>query len=188
MKLAFWKKEQSSHAGNGQSKSRRESDARHSRKIKILMVDDEVSFTRLTKRNLEAEGFQVHTENKARQALPAAKVFKPDIILLDVMMPGGKDGFTVLCELRKDPATRDIPVIMLSSINEVTCSSYDEEILATYLGYAPSVFLEKPVRPQRLLKEVAADDAERQLVVLHIPPLALGGHGAPQPLLISEVP
>lgn len=113
MKLAFWKREQP-HGSNGQARPRRESNGRHSRKIKILMVDDEVSFTRLTKRNLEAEGFEVHTENKARQALPAAKMFRPDIILLDVMMPDG-DGGEVAAQIAQEPDLKDTPVLFLTA-------------------------------------------------------------------------
>jgi CheY-like chemotaxis protein len=121
----------------------------------ILIVDDDPEWREFIGDTLGTE-YAIRFATNGDDALRVAQETGPGAIVLDVMMPGGKDGFTVLCELRKDPATRDIPVIMFSSINEVTHSSYDEEILATYLGYAPSVFLEKPVRPQRLLKEVAA--------------------------------
>ena len=120
----------------------------------ILIIDDDVEWREFIGNTL-GELYAVRFATNGDDGLRLARETIPDAIVLDVMMPEGKDGFTTLCELRKDPATRDIPVIMFSEINAVTSSSFDGEILADYLGAAPSVFLEKPVKPERLLQEVA---------------------------------
>lgn len=103
MKLAFWKK-------HGDRASGKKPD----RGVRILMVDDEESFLRLTKRNLEAEGFVVETQNKARLALETARTFKPDLILLDVMMPDG-DGGEVAARIAEDPDIGDTTVMFLTA-------------------------------------------------------------------------
>lgn len=92
-------------------------------KKRILVVDDEAGFTKLVKFNLERTGiYDVWEENNARRAAQTARVFHPDLILLDVVMPG-MDGGDVVTELRRTPATSRIPVIMLTALvarNEVS--------------------------------------------------------------------
>lgn len=83
---------------------------------KILLVDDEVGFTELLKMNLERSGaYEVKIENDSTQAIAAARSFKPDAILLDIVMPG-MDGGDVQAQLEKDPFLRKIPVIMLTAL------------------------------------------------------------------------
>jgi DNA-binding response OmpR family regulator len=87
-----------------------------SKKVKILMVDDEVSFTRLTKRTLEMHGrFEVHTVNRAREALAAAEAFEPDVILLDVLMPDG-DGTEIAAQIVDHPKLRHAHIIFLTAM------------------------------------------------------------------------
>jgi Response regulator containing CheY-like receiver, AAA-type ATPase, and DNA-binding domains len=72
-------------------------------KKKILVVDDEVAFTRTLKMNLERTGqYEVRVENFAQDALKAAKEFKPDLIILDVIMPA-EFGGDIAAKLRSDP-------------------------------------------------------------------------------------
>jgi CheY-like chemotaxis protein len=83
---------------------------------KILVVDDERSITRLLKLNLEKTGaFTVRAENLGAQCLPAAREFKPDLILLDVMMPD-MDGGEIAAQLKADPILNDIPVVFLTAV------------------------------------------------------------------------
>ena len=89
---------------------------------RILVVDDEPSVTRNLKLNLESGGgYEVFGENQATNALTAARNVRPDLILLDVMMPG-MDGGDVAARLRADPLFRDTPIIFLTAIvsNEET--------------------------------------------------------------------
>ena len=83
---------------------------------RILVVDDESSITLGIQMNLEAlGGYKVRTENEGRKALKAARVFRPDLILLDIMMPDA-DGAEVASRLAEDPELRDIPVVFLTAI------------------------------------------------------------------------
>jgi len=116
-------------------------------KKKVLIVDDEKDFTQMVKLNLEKTGkFEVEIENKSQNGLAVAKRVKPDVILLDILMPQ-IDGFKVLEQLKKDYSTISIPVIMLTAITtdeakSKSTSLYDE-------GY-----IEKPVTAEVLEREI----------------------------------
>ena len=84
-------------------------------KRRVLIVDDEVSFTRLLKLNLEqCNGYVVHTVNVALDALTEARRFQPELILLDVMMPDLPGG-EVAAQLRADLALRHVPIVFLTA-------------------------------------------------------------------------
>lgn len=84
-------------------------------KKKILLVDDEKSFTNLLKLNLEDTGnYQVRVENWAEDAVTAAKEFKPDIILLDIIMPRMPGG-NVAALIKEIPELRDTPIVFLTA-------------------------------------------------------------------------
>src|SRR5262245_37046771 len=81
---------------------------------KILAVDDERAILRLVQVNLERAGYRVVMASDGREAMEKVASERPDLIVLDVMMPY-MDGFEVLRTLKRNPATRDIPVIMLTA-------------------------------------------------------------------------
>jgi len=82
---------------------------------RILVVDDEPGITRLLKLNLEQTGnYEVREENTGAAALAAAQEFRPDLVLLDVMMPD-MDGGDVAAGLKQDPALRRTPVVFLTA-------------------------------------------------------------------------
>jgi two-component system, OmpR family, response regulator len=82
---------------------------------KILIVDDESAITRLLKLNLENTGaYVVREENEGAKAHDAAREFKPDLILLDVMMPD-MDGGDVAAEIQNDPLLKGIPIVFLTA-------------------------------------------------------------------------
>ncbi len=120
----------------------------------ILTIDDDPEAREFVSCVL-GEAYRVRGAACGLHGLYLARHLGPAAIVLDVIMPSGMDGFRVLCELRKDPHTRDIPVIILSSVNRVTDSAFDAGLLEQYLGAAPSAFLEKPIEPRVLLAEVA---------------------------------
>ena len=106
---------------------------------RILVVDDEPSVTRNLKLNLESSGdFDVFTENHAANALAAARIFRPDLILLDVIM-SGMDGGDVVARLRADPLLRDTPVIFLTALVS------NEETDGHEIVSGGETFLAKPV-------------------------------------------
>ncbi len=106
---------------------------------RILVVDDEPSVTRNLKLNLESGGgYEVLGENHAAETLNAARGFRPDLILLDVMMPG-LDGGDVAARLRADPLFRDTPIIFLTALVS------NEETEGHEMLRGAETFLAKPV-------------------------------------------
>ena len=81
--------------------------------VKILVIDDEEDFIFFLKKNLERRAYQVWEASSGSQGLELAKRKKPDLIFLDIMMPG-INGFEVLKRLKADKDTLSIPVVMLT--------------------------------------------------------------------------
>ena len=117
-------------------------------KKRILIVDDEVSFARMVKLNLEKTGaFDVRTENKATYALAAAREFKPDLIILDVIMPN-MDGGDVSNQFKRDRQLRDTPIIFL------TATVSKREAGEGGLNSGGALFLAKPVSVETLVARI----------------------------------
>jgi len=117
-----------------------------SEKKRVLIVDDEVSFARMVKLNLEKTGaFEVRAENKANCALPAAREFKPDLIILDVIMPG-MDGGDVSNQIKRDRNLKDTPIIFL------TATVSKREAGDVGLNSGGELFLAKPVTVENLIQ------------------------------------
>ncbi len=85
---------------------------------KIMIVDDEIATLLPLKRSLEAEGYVVIEAVNGYEAMEKSKIELPELIVLDLMLPG-IDGFEVCSQLKKDPLTKKIPVIMLTAKDEV---------------------------------------------------------------------
>lgn len=109
---------------------------------KILAVDDEKSIIRLIEVNLRREGYDVVSAGDGKEALEKVAREQPDLVVLDVMMPY-LDGFEVLNTMKKDPDTRDIPVIML------TARAQDADVFNGYRSGA-DCYLTKPFNPREL--------------------------------------
>lgn len=86
-------------------------------KKKILLVEDDTALAAVYKSRLELEGFEIREVNNGEEALSAAIEFKPDLVLLDAMMPK-ISGFDVLDILRNTPETTNIRVIMLTALSQ----------------------------------------------------------------------
>jgi|GEM_PF-204916 len=110
---------------------------------KILAVDDERHVVRLVQVNLERAGYEVVTAFDGRDALEKVELENPDLVVLDVRMPH-MDGWGVLQNLRKNPATRRLPVIML------TGEKQDADV---FRGWQSGVdcYLTKPFNPMELI-------------------------------------
>jgi CheY-like chemotaxis protein len=112
---------------------------------RILVVDDEPSVTRNLKLNLESAGdYEVLGENQAPDVLSAVRIFRPDLILLDVMMPG-MDGGGVAARIRADPLFRETPIIFLTAIVS------NEETDGHEMISGAETFLAKPVDIEELI-------------------------------------
>jgi len=115
-------------------------------KKRILVVDDERHIVRLVQVNLERQGYEVITAYDGVECLEKAKTGKPDLIVLDVMMPR-MDGFEALQRLKTDPETSHIPVVML------TARAQDRDVLQGY-QYGADLYLTKPFSPLELISLV----------------------------------
>ncbi|MGB3341040.1 MAG: response regulator [bacterium] len=118
---------------------------------KILLVDDDPDFLEATRQILTANQYDVITAEDGDEGIAKAKYEKPDLILLDVIMPG-KDGFTVCYEMRKIAQTRPIPIIMLTAVGQqLTKPEYAVDIAIDHLA---DDFIDKPVDMPTLLKKI----------------------------------
>ena len=89
----------------------------NNKKTKILLAEDDKFISRAYKDGLERAGFNLILASDGEEAVKLIKTEKPDLVLLDVIMPL-KNGFEVLEEVKKDPETKDIPVIVLSNLGQ----------------------------------------------------------------------
>ena len=114
---------------------------------RILAVDDEPSIVRLIQVSLTREGHDVITASDGREALAKAEAERPDLILMDVMMPY-VDGFEAIRLLKEKAETRDIPVILL------TAKRHDADMIRGIESGAAS-YLTKPFSPNALVALVS---------------------------------
>ena len=112
----------------------------------ILLIDDEADFVKVATRRLEQQGYEVLTASNGMTGLTVARSEHPSVILLDVMMPV-MDGYEVLHRLKDDPATQDIPVIML------TAKGTEKEMVGS-IEMGAVYHMVKPYHPDELLQEI----------------------------------
>jgi CheY-like chemotaxis protein len=113
---------------------------------KVLIVDDEPHMLRVTELSLRKGNYELLIGRNGREALDLARREHPVLIVMDVLMPE-MDGLSALRQLKQDPATAAIPVIMLTARGHVMTRQDAEESGA-------SLFLTKPFSPTQLLVEV----------------------------------
>jgi CheY-like chemotaxis protein len=120
----------------------------------ILIVDDDVQLVDSVKTLLESVGYQVSYAYQSQKGIEMARETPPDLILLDVMFAGppGPDGFEVARELHADPQLREAPIIILSGVKKVLDVSF--EVSPDEVWMPVKAFLEKPVKPEKLLAEI----------------------------------
>ncbi len=116
------------------------------RTAKILVVDDEPEITEIIEAFLDNAGYHVKVENTPAKAVEVANQIKPDLILLDIMMPG-VDGYTICNRLKEDPAMANTPVIFLTGKD-----SKDDQGRSFQAG--GDMFIKKPFSCERLLEIV----------------------------------
>jgi len=128
---------------------------------KILLVDDDRDLVHILRLVLEKRGFEVAAVYEAGEAVPAVDRERPDLIVLDVMMPHATEGFHVVWKLRKRPEEyfQHVPIVMLTAIHQTTdLRFYPDSGDGTYSAgeYLPvQGFVDKPVEPDALLGEIA---------------------------------
>ena len=117
-------------------------------KEKILVVDDEEDILELIRHNLAREGYQVICVATGEKAVEKARSEKPDLIVLDLMLPG-IDGLQVARNLKDDAGTRSIPIIMLTAKGE-------EADIVTGLELGADDYITKPFSPRVLIARIRA--------------------------------
>ncbi len=113
---------------------------------KVLVVDDDQSAVAFVRGALEAEKYEVSGAGDGLAGLVQARQESPDLIILDVYMPR-QPGFYTLRDLKADPKTKNIPVIMLTGVSDRLGITFSTQDLYDFLGIEPDVYLEKPVDP-----------------------------------------
>lgn len=114
----------------------------------ILLVDDDPDFVEAVRVIVESAGYNVRVAYDGQEGLNAIEEGKPDLIVLDVMMPV-MDGHAVCAKLKSDPATKEIPVILLTAVaDRVTTSKYSHRDM---LESDAEDYMPKPVDPPELL-------------------------------------
>ena len=115
---------------------------------KILIVDDEPDIVEFISYNLKNKGYLIATANDGVEAIRKAKDFRPDLILMDIMMPN-KDGLTTVKELRVLPEFENTAIIFLTALN-------DEKYEIEGLKIGADDFISKPIKPELLATRIGA--------------------------------
>jgi two-component system, OmpR family, alkaline phosphatase synthesis response regulator PhoP len=121
-------------------------------KQSVLLVDDDVDLVDALEVAFEKEGFTVYKANSGEAGLKLAKEMRPMVIVLDVMM-GEKHGFKVCEELKNDPATSSIGILIFSAMSGMDDSKHNMTI---GMDNAADDFLEKPMKPSEVVANVRA--------------------------------
>ena len=121
---------------------------------KILIVDDDPDIVESMRVVLKSRGYQVSCAFSGREGLKKMREEIPDLIVLDVMMPDGMDGFEVAREIKGDPKSKHIPILMLTAIKEKTGLDFQKE--AGDEDWLPvEDYCSKPLNHDALVKKVS---------------------------------
>ena len=124
-------------------------------KKKILIVDDEMDFTYVMRLTLEGTGqYQVRTLNLPTQVVPVARDFRPDLILLDCMMPG-QDGGEVAAQIQRDPILKDTPFAFF------TATVSEPETVSSRCYEGAQEYLPKTIKMEDLVSFIQRKTGER---------------------------
>jgi twitching motility two-component system response regulator PilH len=113
----------------------------------VLIVDDSPTEAHVLKGMLEKNGFEVETADNGTEGIERAKALKPDLILMDVVMPG-LNGFQATRQLTKDPETSEIPVIIVTTKDQETDRVWG-------LRQGAKDFLSKPISEKTLMEKIS---------------------------------
>ncbi|WP_298708680.1 response regulator transcription factor [Chitinophaga sp.] len=115
---------------------------------KILVVDDEADILEIISYNLKSAGYETVTAKDGLEAIQKAKIFRPDLIMLDIMMPN-KNGIDTCRELRRLPEFKDTMVLFLTALN-------DEKSEIEGLNMGADDYIAKPIKPRLLVSRINA--------------------------------
>ncbi len=115
-------------------------------KKRVLVVDDDLDLLKMLKLRIETEGFEFMSAQDGKEMLKSVKMKKPDVILLDVMLPK-LDGYTALREMKKEEEYKDIPVIVLTAKEK-------SKVGDLFVTEGISFFIEKPFETKDLVQKI----------------------------------
>lgn len=115
---------------------------------KILVVDDETDILEIISYNLKSAGYETVTAKDGIEAIQKAKIFRPDLIMLDIMMPN-KNGIDTCREIRKLPEFKETMVLFLTALN-------DEKSEIEGLNMGADDYIAKPIKPKLLVSRINA--------------------------------
>jgi len=120
---------------------------------KILIVDDDVDLITAIKAILENQKYTVVTAHNKNEGWEKLRNENPDLAILDVMMDTSHEGFEMAREIKKDPKFTDLPILMLTSISEITGINF--QAAASDPDWLPADgYIDKPVEPDELIEQV----------------------------------
>lgn len=122
----------------------------------ILVVEDQDAIRRMIEALVGARGYGVTAVSTGSRAIDVATTDPPNLVLLDLMLPGQFDGFAVCQRLREDPRTKHVPIVIISALD-------DEQSRAKAAAAGATAYYSKPFSPIALLKEI-----ERLKAVGHV--------------------
>ena len=140
---------------------------------KILLVDDDMPLVKGLRAALQNQGYVVRAVNRGAHAMEAAAQFKPDLVVLDVMMPG-VDGWEVLARLRANPSTERVPVIMLTAKDSEPAKVKGFSLGADDYVTKPFGLQELRCRIGAVLRRAHAEETEEEPATI---PVVVGGSG-----------
>jgi two-component system, OmpR family, phosphate regulon response regulator PhoB len=114
---------------------------------RVLIVEDQTDIRKLIRMTLEFEDFEIHEASDGAFGLSMARAIKPDIVLLDVMMPGEMDGLQVCQQIKLDPATRHMKVVLLTARGQARDREAGQQAGA-------DEYLVKPFSPLQLIETI----------------------------------
>jgi len=123
-------------------------------KKRVLMVDDDTDIAKMVRVRMEAEGYEFISITEGRGLLDTLKIKKPDVILLDIMLPD-MDGYSILREMRKRDEYADIPVIVLSAKEK-------KKVGDLFALEKVRFFMEKPFDIKELMDKIKSLTAEKR--------------------------
>ncbi|MDP6686183.1 MAG: response regulator [Candidatus Omnitrophota bacterium] len=121
--------------------------------VKILIVDDDPDIVEAMKVVLESKDYQVIIAKSGKEGLETVKEYKPNLIILDVMMETRDKGFDVAREIKKQESLKTIPILMLTAVKQETGLDFKKE--AGDEAWLPvDDYVDKPLRPEQLISKV----------------------------------
>lgn len=115
--------------------------------MRILIVEDSDSIRKMIEALVSARGHDVHAVPTGAKGIESARAKVPDVILLDLNLPGSLDGFDVCSRLRADPQTKSVPILIISAMDDAGSKQRALEAGA-------NAYYTKPFSPTALLKEI----------------------------------